>query len=110
MKKQKPFTVYISGMISNLPVDIYRAKFKTAEKQLLDRGYNVLNPAETDITRSAKMTDHQFWVACMLIDIRDIMEKCDGVYMLNNWRRSKGARIERIIAQELGLFIAYQPK
>lgn len=110
MKKQRTFTVYVSGKISNLPEDVYKANFKSAELELRKRGFNVINPAETDIKRRKNMTDEQFWVECMLTDIRDIMETCDGIYMLNNWRSSRGARIERIIAQEIGLFIAYQSK
>ena len=36
--------------------------------------------------------------------------RCDGIYMLDNWGSSKGARIERAVAMELGLSIVYQEK
>jgi hypothetical protein len=39
----------------------------------------------------------------------DALATCDGIYMLRSWRSSKGARIERIYAQETGKFIAYEP-
>lgn len=108
---KKPFTVYISGKISNLPKEIYEAKFKAAEIELQARGYDTWNPCQVEQSMMPKNgSPEQLWLECMLIDIRAIMETCDGIYMLNNWRSSKGARIERIVAQELGLFIAYQEK
>ncbi len=38
----------------------------------------------------------------------EILARCDTIYMLNNWRDSKGATAELIRAQELGLEIMYE--
>lgn len=109
MKKQNPFTVYISGQIKNLDIDIATSIFKAAQIEWQLRGFRVINPLEIKETfEFAKKKEN--WTECVLIDIRYLMTRCDGIFMLNNWRRSRGARIERIIAQELGLFIAYQLK
>ena len=40
-------------------------------------------------------------------DISALM-KCDAIYMLNDWGQSRGARIEYVIAKELGLEIIYE--
>jgi hypothetical protein len=37
-----------------------------------------------------------------------ILLRCDGIYMLNNWGNSKGARCEYALAKELGLTIRFQ--
>jgi hypothetical protein len=33
---------------------------------------------------------------------------CDAIYLLKNWGDSRGARIERAIALELGIKIIYE--
>lgn len=96
------FTVYISGKISGLDLDVAKTHFKAAELELKERGFNTVNPFDLN-------ADTAEWKDAMINDITFLFN-CDGIYLLNNWRRSRGARIERIIAQELGLFIAYQPR
>lgn len=95
------FCVYISGKISGLGLDVAKSKFKAAEIALQERGFLTINPFDLN-------DDATGWKECMINDIAILFGNCDGIFMLNNWRRSRGARIERIIAQELGLFIAYQ--
>lgn len=108
MKNNKPFTVYISGQIKNLALDVAMSRFKAVQLEFEKRGLLVINPFEIEATFEHAKQEN--WVECMVIDIRELMTNCDAIYMLNNWHRSRGARIERIIAQELGLFIAYQGK
>jgi hypothetical protein len=33
---------------------------------------------------------------------------CDGIYMLKNWGASQGARIEHVVAKEMGLTVEYE--
>lgn len=99
--KNKIFTVYISGRISNLDLDVAKTKFKAAQMALELKGFTTINPFDLN-------DDNQQWLPCMLNDLT-ALHGADGIYMLSNWRKSRGARIERIWAQELGLFIAYQP-
>ena len=42
-------------------------------------------------------------VACI-----ELLFKCDAVFMLDNWSESRGARIERFIAQQKKMEIFYQ--
>jgi hypothetical protein len=39
-----------------------------------------------------------------------ILLQCDGILMLSNWTGSKGACLEKHIAEELGMFVAYDNK
>jgi len=43
----------------------------------------------------------------MRIDIKALVD-CDAIYMLNNWRDSKGANVELNIAQGLGMEIIFE--
>lgn len=46
---------------------------------------------------------------CMKVDLT-VMMRCSNVYALNNWRTSKGANLELLIAKFLHLNIIYQPE
>jgi hypothetical protein len=36
------------------------------------------------------------------------MMNCTGIFMLSNWRESKGANIERNLAMQLGMKVYYE--
>jgi len=38
----------------------------------------------------------------------EILSRCDGIYLLKNWRESSGAVMEKALAEELGLEIWYE--
>jgi hypothetical protein len=56
--------------------------------------------------RRAVLPD-EFWRECMEACLRELLH-CDAIYMLNNWRTSRGARVELAVAVELGLEILIQ--
>jgi hypothetical protein len=88
MRKTK---YYISGKMSGLPDHGFPA-FNKAAKKLVEMGYDVVNPAEHPEQTS--------WEEYMRHDIRALMD-CDGVVVLDNWKDSKGAKIEVNIAHTL---------
>lgn len=49
------------------------------------------------------------WPERLKIDIRALC-LCDAIYMLSNWEKSKGAKLQHRIATELGMKIYYQPQ
>jgi hypothetical protein len=49
----------------------------------------------------------EFWRECMDVCLHELL-RCDAIYMLNNWRTSRGARIELAVAIELNLEILIQ--
>jgi hypothetical protein len=81
--------------MTGLP-DLNFPAFHAAAATLRDAGWIVVNPAENDEAPGAA------WSDCLRKDIRLLMD-CTGVALLDGWERSKGARLERHIALELGM-------
>jgi hypothetical protein len=76
--------VYISGAITG--TTDYMERFAKAEECLKAQGYTVINPAKVN----AQLPDDTTWEQYM--DMSMIMlDMCDGIYMLNGWKESKGA-------------------
>lgn len=98
MRKKK---IYISGQISGLTPDEYRANFLEAARQLHAQGYEVISPIFNGVDAT------QPWQVNMKADIRLLLE-CDAIYMLPNWELSNGATLEREIAKALGFVIEYE--
>lgn len=107
--KIKPFRVYISGKMTGLNVFVYERLFFNAEHELKEKGYEVINPVTLSKELDERIKDRKPTYTEYLNNDLDALATCDGIYMLRTWRTSKGARIERIYAQETGLFIAYEP-
>lgn len=91
--------VYISGKITGLPN--YRDIFAQAERDLLAAGLQPINPAELELQEGATWADY------MRADIKVLCD-CDAIYMLDNWRRSRGARAEHNLAKALGMQIIHE--
>lgn len=87
--------IYISGPMTGLP-DLNFPAFNAAAAQLRAAGWHVVNPAEHDEAPGTA------WADCLRKDIRLLMD-CTGVALLDGWEHSKGARLERHIALELGM-------
>jgi hypothetical protein len=95
--------IYISGAISGLDYKTAYAKFQNAETALILRGWiDIANPMKCKIF---KRHDEWAWQmgACLMMLLR-----CDAIYMLRDWRQSKGARIEHAVAVELEIERIYQ--
>ena len=96
--------IYISGKITGLNISEVNQKFKDAERFLKNTYDNieVVNPVE-----QVPYEVNKTWEQYMIEDIALLFE-CDSIFMLNNWEDSKGARIEKSIAQEMGKNIIFQ--
>lgn len=93
--------VYISGPITG--VSDYMEKFELAEKELIEKGFAVVNPAKINYGMPEDMTYEEY----MEIDIR-LIDLCDAIYMLRGWDMSRGANREYGYASGLGKTIMYQ--
>ena len=97
MKKK----IYISGAITSIGQIKAEKLFNKAEKMLNEQGFDVVNPMklkhEHDLT----------WVDYMRVDLKALLD-CDYIYMLSNWKNSKGAKIEHQLAVDLDMGIIFQ--
>ncbi len=96
----KTTTVYLSGPMSGLPDNNFHT-FNAAAYSLRMVGYSVVNPAElqTDVTGLDEQTA---WREFMKVDIK-MLVGCDAIVMLPAWPESRGACLERSIAQGLSM-------
>ncbi len=98
MQKTK---IYISGKISQLPESEALELFEQAEKVCIEMGYEPVNPMKLN-------HDHdKSWEMYMREDIRGMMD-CEAIYMLSNWSFSKGAAIEKKLAEDLGFKVIHE--
>lgn len=99
MKKK----VYLSGRMSGLPEDTWRWRFATTQIIMEIRGYKAVNPADTIIARHPwlyKIVGYRF---TLWYDLR-LLRRCTHIHMLgNDWRLSRGARLERMKARQWGI-------
>ena len=90
--------VYIAGPMTGLPDSNYPA-FNVAAKQLRELGYEVENPAENPVPECGS------WEAYMRTALAQLV-RCDEIHFLRGWASSRGAKLERQVAQELGILIS----
>lgn len=95
--------VYISGKITGLDYEEAVKLFSQAEDYLLSIGMEPVNPLKNGLPISAS------WVNHMVRDIEMLMG-CEAIYLLTNWFESRGARIERNIAVEMGMDVMFEDK
>lgn len=91
---------YISGPITGRTETVYVSAFAKAKEKLKQAGYEPVNPLELPHLHDKS------WTSYMGEDIKELLQ-CQAIYMLPDWKESKGARIEHAIACELGMEIIY---
>lgn len=77
--------VYIAGKMTGLE-DKGRGNFAEAEKEFKERGFTVLNPA----VLPDDMPGERYMPICFAM-----IDQADMVILLNNWKDSPGATLER---------------
>lgn len=100
--------IYVSGPISahrayDVEQNIRRGMHKGGE--LAKQGYAPIVPHGNSYrwTDVAKFD----WREYLRIDL-ELLKRADSVYMMENWRESKGARVEERYARLLGKPIVYE--
>lgn len=87
--------VYISGPITGVDFG-NRFAFSCARSALELCGYDAVDPSEVQLDDAATWADY------MRADLKLLLD-CDFIYMLEGWEDSKGARLERELAENLGI-------
>ena len=90
--------IYLAGPMTGHPEHNFPA-FHEAAKRLTEAGWQVINPADnfggrTDLPRSSYLR----------ADIA-LLIQCEAVAMLPGWEHSRGARLEYLLAHELGMCV-----
>lgn len=96
---KKIHKIYLSGKITGLELSDAQKLFENAEKEM-SQFYDVVNPMKL-------RHDHdQTWESYMKEDIKAMMD-CQFICMLPNWEQSKGAKIEKDLAESLRMPVIY---
>lgn len=90
--------LYVCGPMSGLPEFNYPA-FQEATALLRKMGNEVVCPTEVSVECGCKPGDHT-WVEYLTRDIRHITDM-DGLVLLPDWFRSRGATFEVLVAYKL---------
>ena len=101
--------IYIAGRMSGMPNNGYD-QFNRKAAQLRAAGWEVLNPAEMDLT--AGLSDDREFTRedYMQAARRDLsaIKGCQAIYMMDDYEQSPGACWEWAYAKELCLTIYYE--
>lgn len=99
---QNPITpvkmkIYIAGKITGIPFSEAKNNFDSAKELIEKWGFEAVSPLDYG-------DENKSWVDNMLI-LLPILNTCDGIYLLDNWDESDGARIEKKFAEKKGMFV-----
>ena len=90
--------IYVAGPMTGHEDFNYPA-FNAAAAQFRALGYVVENPAENPVPACGS------WEGYMRLAIGQLV-RCDEIHMLRGWSHSRGAKVERQLAETLGLVVS----
>ena len=95
--------IYISGSITG--TDDFMERFSIAQKKLERDCHDVVNPAlvNSNLPKSTTYSEYMDMSFCML-------KMCDAIYLLDEWKSSRGANLEIIFAMLNDKKILYEVK
>lgn len=107
--------IYIAGPMSKYKSTGFNFRaFYDAEAKLKNNGYEVVNPARMDneagFDENATYSDEEIAKRLREWFPRDVaaIATCGHVYLLDGWQDSRGATIEKLTSELLGLKVHYQ--
>ena len=101
--KDKEMKIYISGAITKN--EKAEAQFERAEKWLKENGHQPINPLKVGKPLTEILSHEEYMkLSFTLIDI------AGGVYLLDGWQSSEGAKAELSYAKATGKAIKFENK
>lgn len=113
MGLNKNHIYYLAGPMSGIPQYNFPF-FEMVASTLRFQGYNILSPAEMDDDgireasfnspngEGAGAIQDQTWGDFLARDVKLVSDQVDGVIVLPGWKRSRGARLELLVACSTG--------
>ena len=93
---------YLSGPMTGLPDNGYPA-FQASAERLRSQGVQVISPHEIVPPGAGPWS----WAAHMRVDLAALLT-ADLIVMLPGWETSRGARLEKAVAEALWLVVDYR--
>lgn len=94
--------IYIAGKVSGEDFRECYKKFNTAQLYVeKEFGQLAFNPMK-------RVSYSWSWLRCMIYCIRVLKTECDKIYMLKDWKLSRGARWEHRVAKRNKITIYYE--
>lgn len=90
--------IYISGPITGH--HDYEWKFAETAKKLENAGYAAVNPAALNAIMPRDATYEEYMIMCF-----QLLDLCDGIWLLEGWEQSKGANREYGYALAKGICV-----
>lgn len=108
MKDKRKIVVYVSGAYSGNSKEEIARNIQLAREaaiQLWEIGFAVICPHLNTIyfEEDCNCTYDDYLNAD-----KEIVKRCDAIFMLENWKSSKGARVEKLTAQDNNIPIFYK--
>ena len=102
-KRLKAPAIYISGPMTGLP-NLNMEAFNDAENKLRKAGWaDIRNPARLAVNEYENLPRSLY----LRSDLRQLLD-CQAILLLRGWEQSKGARLEALIADEVGIRRVYE--
>ena len=97
--------IYLAGPMSGHENYNFPAFFEAAARLKADN-HEVFNPAEEDLKQWGDfetVKKNANYRVCLRKDLNWILDKAEAIALLPGWEQSKGASIEKALAEALGL-------
>lgn len=114
---RKGALVYLAGPMSGVP-EFNHVGFADAEAYAAERGWRVVSPRSTDPTHEGPCGGGEMqataagahpWECWVKASLR-MMLTCQAVLLLPGWQASRGARLERSVAESCGMHVMEMPE
>ena len=92
---------YLSGPMTGLPGQNYAA-FQAAAERLRSQGVQVISPHEITPPGAGPWS----WAQHMRVDLAALLT-ADVIVLLPGWDTSRGAQLEKTVADAIGLSVVY---
>lgn len=99
LRSERANRIYVAGPMTGIE-DFNFPAFNAAAERLRWAGWIVENPAEHGVIEGAEWADY------LAYDLTKI-GTCGAIFLLPGWENSKGAQLEVLVAERLGMQIIH---